>query len=262
VKNLRKYGKPPYSIAVIHGGPGAPGAVAPMARELAKDRGIIEPLQTENSLEGQVEELRNVLEKSADLPVVLIGHSWGAMLSFIVAARHPALVKKLVLVGSGPFEQGYADNIEGERLTRLAEVERIEVFKLIEIIDHAAAGERNKAMARYAGLMARADTYEALPPEKEPEPLEASEEINRKVWAEAKELRVNGELLEMGRKIRCPVTAIHGDYDPHPAAGVREPLSRVLKDFKFILLEKCGHEPWLERYAKDAFFRIIRDELK
>ena len=31
----------------------------------------------------------------------------------------------------------------------------------------------------------------------------------------------------MGRKIKCPVVAIHGDYDPHLAEGVREPLSRV-----------------------------------
>ena len=65
----------------------------------------------------------------------------------------------------------------------------------------------------------------------------------------------------MGKKIKCPVTAIHGDYDPHLADGVRIPLSRVLKDFKFILLEKCGHEPWIEKYAKDKFFNVLREEI-
>jgi pimeloyl-ACP methyl ester carboxylesterase len=262
MKNLRKYGKKPYTVAVIHGGPGAPGSIAPVARELAKNRGVLEPLQTKDSLEGLVEELRAVLEKSTDLPAVLIGHSWGAWLSYIVAARYPALVKKLILVGSGPFEQKYADNIEGERLTRLTEGERVETFKLIEIINGAATGEKNKAIERYGELMAKADTYDALPPEKEPEPLAASEEINRRVWAEAKELRASGELLKLGKKIACPVIAIHGDYDPHLAAGVREPLARVLKDFRFVLLEKCGHEPWLERYAKDEFYNIVENELK
>jgi pimeloyl-ACP methyl ester carboxylesterase len=261
MKNMRTYGKGPFRVVVVHGGPGAPGAVAPVARELAKNAGVLEPLQTKDSLEGQIEELRDVLEKNADLPAVIIGHSWGAMLSFIVAARYPALVKKLILVGSGPFEQRYANNIDSERLTRLTEEERIEAFKLIEIINNAAAGERNKAMARYGELMARADTYDALPPEKEPEPLEASEEINRKVWAEAKKLRVSGELLKMGYKIKCPVIAIHGDYDPHPAAGVREPLARVIKDFKFILLEKCGHEPWVERQARERFYEVLKGEI-
>jgi pimeloyl-ACP methyl ester carboxylesterase len=51
----------------------------------------------------------------------------------------------------------------------------------------------------------------------------------------------------MGKNIECPVVAIHGDYDPHPADGVRIPLSNVLKDFRFILLGKCGHVPWFER---------------
>jgi pimeloyl-ACP methyl ester carboxylesterase len=55
--------------------------------------------------------------------------------------------------------------------------------------------------------------------------------------------------------------AIHGDYDPHPAEGVREPLSKVLKDFRFILLEHCGHLPWIEREAREGFFELVRGEL-
>ncbi|MHA1167837.1 MAG: alpha/beta fold hydrolase, partial [Candidatus Hodarchaeales archaeon] len=35
MKLLRKHGKPPYSIAVIHGGPGAGGEMAPVAIELS-----------------------------------------------------------------------------------------------------------------------------------------------------------------------------------------------------------------------------------
>jgi len=71
----------------------------------------------------------------------------------------------------------------------------------------------------------------------------------------------SGKLLELGKSIKCPVVAIHGDYDPHPAEGVAEPLSRILKDFRFILLEKCGHRPWLERSARDRFYSILKQEL-
>jgi pimeloyl-ACP methyl ester carboxylesterase len=57
------------------------------------------------------------------------------------------------------------------------------------------------------------------------------------------------------------VVAIHGDYDPHPAEGVREPLSRVLSDFRFVTLEKCGHLPWIERHAKEPFYDLLRREI-
>jgi pimeloyl-ACP methyl ester carboxylesterase len=81
------------------------------------------------------------------------------------------------------------------------------------------------------------------------------------VWKEAKELRYSGKLLELGKKIQCPVVAIHGDYDPHPIEGIKDPLTRVLKDFRFILLKNCGHLPWLEKKARDNFFDILLDEL-
>ena len=107
MKNLRKYGKSPFSVVVVHGGPGAAGEMAPVAHKLKSGWGVLEPLQTEASLEGQIEELRTVLEENGDPPVTLVGFSWGAWLSFIFAANYPAFVKKLILVASGPFEEKY-----------------------------------------------------------------------------------------------------------------------------------------------------------
>jgi len=262
VMNYRTWGKSPYRVAAVHGGPGAPGSVAPVARELSKTMGILEPLQTKDTLEGQIEELREVLENHATIPVTLIGHSWGAWLVYLTAARYPALMKKLILVGSGAFRQEYAESIVPERLKRLSEKERIESFNLIDIVNGDAAGDKDKSLARLGELFAKADTYCALPPEEGPEPLSTSEEINRKVWPEGQALRTSGELLKIGRKIKCPIVAVHGDYDPHLAEGVRQPLSGVLKDFRFILLEKCGHEPWTERYAREEFFRVLGEELE
>ena len=55
MKNYRLYGDTPYNVAVLHGGPGCPGAVAPVARELSRDYGVLEPLQTKDSINEQVE---------------------------------------------------------------------------------------------------------------------------------------------------------------------------------------------------------------
>ena len=259
MKNLRKYGNKPYRIAVIHGGPGAPGEMAPVARELSSVMGVLEPLQTAATLEGQVRELKAVLEKNAALPVTLIGFSWGALLSFIFTARHPSFVRKLILIGSAPYEGKYALNITQTRLSRLSEAEREQALSLMETLNDPSIADKNTPLARLGGLLSRADSYDPLP--HKDEILECRYDIFHGAWGQASELRSSGKLLELGKSIKCPVVAIHGDYDPHPSAGVVEPLSRILQDFRFILLEKCGHRPWLERSARDRFYNILKQEL-
>ena len=259
VKNLRTYGKEPFNVAVIHGGPGAPGEMAPVARQLSSVRGVLEPLQTAKSLKGQVEELLTILKDNGDFPVILIGWSWGAMLSFIFAAQHPSFVKKLILIGSGVYEEKYAVNIVPTRLSRLGEEERVEALSLIETLSDPAIEDKSAPMARLGKLFSKADSYDPLPYDSEV--LEYQHDINHNVWGQASELRRSGKLLELGENIQCPVVAIHGDYDPHLSEGVKDPLSRILRDFRFILLENCGHHPWLERAAKDSFYRILKSEV-
>ncbi len=67
-RTVRKYGNHPYRVAVVHGGPGAPGYMATVARELAKTVGVIEPLQTKESVVGQIDELIEQLSVHADTP--------------------------------------------------------------------------------------------------------------------------------------------------------------------------------------------------
>jgi pimeloyl-ACP methyl ester carboxylesterase len=258
LKNLRIYGNSPYNIALIHGGPGAPGEMAPVARVLAVARGVLEPLQTADSVDGQVDELSSILRQHADLPVALIGYSWGAWLSYILAARFPELVRKLILVSSGPFEEKYATDINRVRLGRLNVAERAEVNDIMRAMEGPDPDDKDKLLARFGRLISMADTYDMLP--HEDELLECSYDINVRVWEQAAELRSSGELIRCAEKIKCPVVAIHGNYDPHPAAGVGGPLSKMLKDFRFILLDKCGHTPWLERQAAARFYDILQKE--
>jgi pimeloyl-ACP methyl ester carboxylesterase len=258
-KNPRIYGSAPFTIAVIHGGPGAPGEMAPVARQLSSFRGVLEPLQTAATLDGQVQEMKTVLEKEGDLPFTLIGFSWGALLSFIFTARYPSSVKKLILIGSGVYEDKYAQNIMSTRLSRLSEGEKAEVLYVMDTLNDPCIEDKNTLMARLGKLISKADSYDPLPHDSEI--LECQYDINQSVWGQAMELRRSGKLLELGKKIHCPVVAIHGDYDPHPPEGVRDPLASVLKDFRFILLEKCGHCPWIERGARDRFYDILRNEV-
>jgi len=253
MENFRTYGKPPFVAALLHGGPGVSGEMAPVARELSSARGILEPFQTRDTIAGQLEELKLLLEEMASIPAVLVGYSWGAWLGYLFAARYPGLVRKLILVSSGPFEDRYAAQIEATRSHRLSKEERKQFESLRGKLENPLA------FSRYGELLSRTDFYEPLP--MKPAEIELRPEIYKSVWAEASALRQSGALLEAGKDIRCPVLAIHGDHDPHPAAGVEKPLASRLRDFRFILLEKCGHNPWLEKHARDEFFRILNEEL-
>jgi pimeloyl-ACP methyl ester carboxylesterase len=234
-------------VAVIHGGPGAPGEMAPVARELSPNIGVLEPLQTADSINGQVAELKNVLEKSGNPPITLIGFS-----------RHPSMVKKLIFVSSGPFDEKYVAQIMETRFKHLNADEKNEALLLFSTLDSACM--KGNRFIRFGELMDKADSFDSLPHDSET--LPGNPDIYQKVWAEASKMRRSRKLLNLGKMIRCPVVAIHGDYDPHPAVGVQEPLSRVLQDFRFILLEKCGHHPWFERQAKQQFYDVLGKEIE
>lgn len=261
IKNLRNYGKSPFAVAVIHGGPGAAGEMAPVARELAAARGVLEPLQTSGSIMGQVQELYDVLKMHGELPITLIGYSWGAWLSFIFATRYPWLVKKIILVGSGPFDEKYASTIMETRLSRFNKEERLQFYSLQESLTDPNVKDKNELLAQFGKLMSKADSFDPLKCINENEEIEIRQEIFQSVWKEASELRESGKLLELGKQIKCPVVAIHGDYDSHPYAGVEETLSKIIEDFRFVLLKNCGHTPWMERVARDRFYKILSQEM-
>jgi pimeloyl-ACP methyl ester carboxylesterase len=260
--NCRLYGTPSYTTAVVHGGPGAPGEMAPVARELSNSFGVMEPLQTAETLDDQVEELKSVIEKHSNQPVNLIGHSWGAMLGFITTARYPSIIKKLILVGSSPFEAEYAKQIMPTRMERLNKQEQVEISLILANLQNTDVKNKTLLMQRLGKLVSKSDSYSYSysPLPHQNKVIECNGEQFAKVWSEAEEMRKTGELLSQAAKITCPVTAIHGSYDPHPADGVRIPLSKTLTNFKFVLLEKCGHEPWTEEYASDRFYEILLRE--
>ncbi len=260
MKNFRKYGNAPYKVAVIHGGPGAVGSVAPLAKELSADSGILEPLLTSQSVNGQLKELEIVLKEQAEIPVILAGHSWGAWLVYIFASFYPEFVKKIILISSGPFEEKYALEITNTRLSRLIEEQKTELCALQEALNDPHTCNKDEVFSKLGELISMADSFNPIT-HKSKEFI-VSYSIYKSIWEEASEMRNSGELLRLGKQIHCPVVAIHGDYDPHPYKGVEKPLSRIVKDFRMNLLDNCGHEPWFEKLAKDRFYEVLKGELK
>jgi pimeloyl-ACP methyl ester carboxylesterase len=268
--NLRFYGAAPFRVAAIHGGPGAAGEMAPVARRLSQAQGVLEPLQTARSVEGQIQELCDVLLQHARIPAVLIGYSWGAWLSLFAAARYPELAGKLILVSSAPFDESYAAHLQTHRLARLTDAEKTDYLSAIAALGKPAAPDpvtpavlppvASATLEKLGRLAAKADAYAPIVEIDEPD-VTVSGEIYQAVWKEASAMRRSGELLRQARTVKCPVVAIHGDSDSSPAAGVAEPLSAALGEFRLVVLPRCGHTPWRERYAQEEFYRILLHEI-
>lgn len=162
MKQLKKYGNAPFNIAIIHGGPGAPGEMAPVARELSKNHGVLEPFQTKNSIDGQVKELGEILEQNKTSPIKLVGWSWGAWLSYIFTAKYPEWVEKLILVSSGPFEENYAKQVAETRLRRLNKKAKAQLRILENSLNDPGIKNKDAIFAQFGKLFNKTDSYNPI----------------------------------------------------------------------------------------------------
>ena len=152
------------------------------------------------------------MEREGELPIILIGSSWGAWLSYLFAARHPSMVKKLILVASGPFEEKYVSILKETRMNRLNEDEKNEMQELLKELNELKIQNRSVLFAKIGTLFTKTDSYKPI--NYTCDTIEFQPEVYSKIWEEAKNLRASGTLLELGKNINCPVVAIHGDHDP------------------------------------------------
>lgn len=264
MKSFRKHGKDPVRVVAVHGGPGAPGSVSELAKGISADFSVLEPFQTKDTIDQQVKELYTQITGNCKTPVILIGWSWGAWLAYVFAARHPRVVCKLILVSSGPFKEDYVKKMKGDRLSRFTERDLARLRELEDRLQRGEVKDKDELFDDFGKLYSKVDNYELVSSHSNTtqEDQKHQFDIYNKIWSEASGMRKSGKLLELGENISCETVAIHGDYDPHPFEGVKAPLNNVLSDFRFVLLKKCGHEPWLEKHARKIFFKLVNNEIK
>ena len=107
---IRTYGSSGLVVVVLHGGPGTPGYMAPVARGLADRFRVLEPWQRGSTgvpltVARHVADLHELVEsRCGGARPALVGSSWGAMLALAYAAAHPHQAGSLVLIGCGTFD--------------------------------------------------------------------------------------------------------------------------------------------------------------
>jgi pimeloyl-ACP methyl ester carboxylesterase len=84
--------------------------------------------------------------------VILIGHSWGAWLGAMVTARYPALIRKLILVSSGVFEEEYATIGWQTRMNRLTTGEQERVKTLLDQMNDPGIHQKDDLLAEFGKI--------------------------------------------------------------------------------------------------------------
>ena len=249
---VRLYGEKPYSIVLVHGGPGAIGSLRGFANELNERTGvgIVEAIQSKYSIAELIEELYHQIIDNCEEKVTLIGHSWGAWLVALLAEKHPELVEKIILVGCAPLKDIYVADIGIKRLANLSGEQAILFQRLIE------NQMTDEDMKKIPAVFEKSDNY-CLKDKALHGVDKTDSEMHNMVWKEAAKLRTSGELIEVFKRIRSKIYLIQGSYDPHPVNGVVKPLQENSISCETYILEKCGHSPFMEKYAKDEFYSVL-----
>ena len=249
---VRLYGKAPYKIVLVHGGPGAIGSLKGFAQELnsLSQIGVVEAIQSKYSIAELIDELYRQISDNCNEKVSLIGHSWGAWLVALFAEKYPELIERIILVGSGPLEDKYVAEIGTRRFENLSE-EYSAIFQ--RLIDNQATDED---MVIIPKVFEKSDNY-CLENSDMHRAYKTDSQMHNIIWEEAAKLRTSGKLLDSFKHIKNKIILIQGETDPHPARGIIIPLQENGVECETYILEKCGHSPFMEKYAKEDFYKIL-----
>jgi len=260
-KRIRIYGNKGPFIIVLHGGPGASGGSARVAKGLSDDFRVFEPWQRVSgdkplSVSVHIEDLHQLIcARCGNEKPALVGESWGAMLALAYAAKHPVRIGPIVLVGCGTFNDRSRE-----------EMVKIRQHRILDYIkkhpEHRSDLELSidEQIMKYHEMT---DTFELYSekietPETEPFDMKAHTET----WNDMLRCLEEGIYPQSFTSIKSPVIMLHGAYDPHPGKMIRDHLKQYISHLEYREFEKCGHSPSIEKYAKDDFFREMRGWLK
>ena len=255
--HLRTYGASGPLVVLLHGGPGAPGYMAPVARDLADSFRVLEPFQRASGAEPltvsiHVADLHEVIETHCTgARPALVGSSWGAMLALAYAAEHPGSAGPLVLIGCGTFDSAARARLRVTIEERMDDGLRQRMDRLSQ--EFPDPDERFRALG---DLILPLYSYELATTNQEVEACDARG--HHETWKDMVRLQEQGVYPAAFSAIRTPVLMLHGAADPHPGPMIRASLEPHIPQLEYHEWERCGHYPWLEKAVRDEFFTLLR----
>lgn len=256
-------------VILLHGGPGMPGYMHPLG-DMIRDRAFIvdyrqrgtakSPSRGGFRIKDHCDDLHAIVKTySTAMRPVIIGSSWGAILALCYAARFPGKVHRVILIGTGPLDEGTYQTFIANIAARLSKpaLARKKVLGAKMEEKSLTRAQRTRLDAEYLKIIlpvynhnrSAFDGFEFEPRNHGPVSETDGDYAKR---------RKSGRLLADLGAVRDEVVAIHGDYDPIPFRSVIPRLAKGIGRFKGRIVRKSGHTPWLEKKSRAGFLSLLR----
>jgi pimeloyl-ACP methyl ester carboxylesterase len=107
------------------------------------------------------------------------------------------------------------------------------------------------------------DAFDALPADPGDEPSGPfDQKALTETWKDMLRCQAEGIYPRSFTAITSPVIMLHGADDPHPGKMIYASLRPFIPQLEYREFDKCGHQPWRERQAREVFFKVLFDWLK
>jgi pimeloyl-ACP methyl ester carboxylesterase len=173
----------------------------------------------------------------------LVGHSWGSTLALELGLRHPALVRRLILVGG---YAGWAGSLPAD-----------EVARRLDFAHHTADVIQSGAWdpTSMPGLFS-----DAMSPDIAAELVAIMSEIRAPATRSMAEALAAADLRGVLGDLSAPTLLVHGDADERSGLHVAHALQESIAGATLTVLPGLGHECYLEDATR--FDTAVRDFLR
>ncbi len=244
------------AIVLCHGGPGGYDDLGPVA-DMLDDLGRVYRYDQRGSGRSErrgpydvatfVDDLEALRKRWRVRKWVVGGHSWGASLALIYAARYPSKTRALVYISGTGIDPRWRTEYRRARLTRLTTEARAR-FEALNRLRARATDSQRALIAHERQTILTPTNYHD--PGAAPEPPGDHDrlvniEVNAHVNDDHERIVSNPRFLTRVAQLPMPTLVVHGASDPRPAWSA-ESVARTVADGEFVSLPGVGHYPWVE----------------
>jgi proline iminopeptidase len=175
----------------------------------------------------------------------LLGHSWGGLLAMQYAIKYGQHMKSLVLMSSMGATSDCMDPFVKTRIERTTREDSVSMAALQTTPGFAARDP--ETMSKYMRILFKTYFFDRRFADSLSMQFNQNTASNLfPIFGLMAKYFAKYDLYKQLAGIQCPTLIIQGDYDPFPAEFGRK-IAQHIKNSQFLLIEHCGHFPYIER---------------
>jgi pimeloyl-ACP methyl ester carboxylesterase len=217
----------------------------------------------ESTIENNALDLQGLIQKTTSPPINLIGHSYGGFIAAYVAANHPELVKRLVLIEPGITTLLIRDPDSRAQMLSLLIRAPSTAFAAgtyirryyNPLLKAYRKGDLETALEYFLdGLMNQTGALKQLP-----EAVQAMLRENAKTIGEV-EAKLPSFTKQDARRISAPTLLVNGENGTRIFRAINRALAEFIPKNELVAIPKASHFPHFEN--PESFNEIVLEFLK